>query len=54
MTALNDTNLARVTFAISLASVVFPVPGGPHRMIENSVSPAIARRSSRPSPTICS
>ena len=29
---------------ISLASVVFPVPGGPHRIIECSAAPSIALR----------
>ena len=36
-TALNETNLARVTLAISRANVVFPVPGGPQRMIVQQV-----------------
>src|SRR5688500_11718435 len=47
-TALNATNRARVAFAINLASVVLPVPGGPHRMIERRRSCSIASRSGRP------
>ena len=39
-------------FALSKASVVLPVPGGPHNKIEeNSRSDSIARRKSRPGPT---
>ena len=47
-TALKATNRARVTVAIKRASVVFPVPGGPHKMIDCSASCAIASRSGRP------
>ena len=40
-------------FAMTLASEVFPDPGGPHKMrlVRRSVS--IARRRSAPSPTMC-
>ena len=35
------------------ARVVFPLPGGPHRMIdENNRSASMARRNNRPCPTI--
>ena len=37
-TALNVMKCARVTFAITRASVVLPVPGGPQRMIDCSRS----------------
>ena len=36
------------------ASVVFPVPGGPYRIIEPTRSSAIADRSAEPSPSTCS
>ena len=49
-TALNDTNLARVSSATSRASVVLPVPGGPQRMIDCSRSRSIISRSGRPGP----
>ncbi len=35
-TALKGMNSHRVTRAISLASVVLPTPGGPHKMMEVS------------------
>src|SRR4051794_17395425 len=41
---------ARVTLAITSASVVLPLPGGPHRMSEGTWSASIARRSRRPGP----
>ena len=34
MTALNGTNSQRVSRAINRASVVFPTPGGPHKIID--------------------
>ena len=49
-TALNATNRACVAVAISRASVVLPVPGGPQRMIDCSRSCSIAARSGRPGP----
>ncbi len=40
---------------MTCASVVLPVPGGPHKMMdEKSLSASMARRNSLPSPTICS
>ncbi len=50
MTALNAMKCARVARAITRASVVLPVPGGPHRMIDRSRSCSIAARSGRPGP----
>ncbi len=47
-TALNDTNRALVVSAMMRASVVFPVPGGPQRMIDCRRSRSIASRSGRP------
>ena len=53
-TALNGMNSHRVMRAISRASVVFPVPGGPHRITEVSSSRSICRRSGLPGPRMCS
>ena len=53
ITALKGMKSARVNLANSLASVVFPTPGGPHRMIEVSRSRSICRRSGLPGPRIC-
>src|SRR5213080_158112 len=37
------------------ANVVFPVPGGPHKINDGiAVPPSIKRRNTRPSPTSCS
>ena len=47
-TALNAMKCARVVAAITRASVVLPVPGGPHRMIDRRRSCSIASRSGRP------
>ena len=49
-TALNDTNSECVIRAMSRASVVFPQPGGPHRIIEpiSSCSICDAQRLARP------
>ena len=47
-TALNETNRAFVVSAMMRASVVLPVPGGPHRMIDCSRSRSIASRSGLP------
>ena len=47
-TALNDTNRAWVVSAMIRASVVLPVPGGPHRMIDCSRSRSMASRSGLP------
>jgi len=53
-TALKGMNSHLVSRAISRASVVFPTPGGPHRMIDPSVSVSICRRNGLPGPRICS
>ena len=45
-TALIFTNLLRVASAMMLASVVFPQPGGPKKMLEVRLSASMARRSS--------
>src|SRR5688572_4890262 len=50
-TALKATNSARVRSAIRRASVVLPVPGGPHRMIDCSKSRSIISRRGRPGAT---
>ena len=50
-TALNDTNRAFVVSPMILARVVFPVPGGPHKMIDCDRSRSMASRSGRPGPT---
>ena len=47
-TALNAMNSAFVRSAMSRASVVLPVPGGPQRMIDCSRSRSIISRSGRP------
>ena len=52
-TALIFTNLLRVASAMMLASVVFPQPGGPKKMLEVRLSASMARRSSLPGPTTC-
>jgi len=54
ITALICTKWASVVFAMICANVVFPVPGGPERMMEESVSCSMAERSAVPSPTTCS
>src|SRR5438477_3845447 len=48
--AENGTNRALVVPAIIRARVVFPDPGGPHRIIDGMRSLAIALRRNRPSP----
>ena len=40
--------------AMIFAIVVFPVPGGPHRIKESILPPSIIRRRTAPSPTRCS
>ena len=47
-TALNAMKCARVAVAISRASVVLPVPGGPQRMIDREAVLVDGRRSGRP------
>ncbi len=46
-----STNVERVDSAITCAMEVFPVPAGPKRMTELSVSASIAARSQLSSPT---
>ena len=45
LTAEIATKCEPVERAITSESVVFPVPGGPHRIIDGTVSFSIARRS---------
>ena len=54
LTALRGTKCDDVTRAINRASVVLPLPGGPHRIIEPTRSSSMARRSSCSGPTRCS
>ena len=54
VTALSFAIFAPVCAAITLASVVFPQPGGPKNMLLVSVSVSMARLKSLPLPTICS
>ena len=51
--AETSTNSACVVLAMMRASVVLPVPAGPYRMTDESVSCSIALRSHEPSPTAC-
>ena len=53
VTAESDMNWRFVWVATTRASVVFPVPGGPHRMIDESRSVSISARSGAPGPTRC-
>ena len=48
ITALNEMKCARVTPAMSFASVVLPVPGGPHRMTDCTRSCSIADAAAGP------
>ena len=52
-TAENGTKRAPATSASRRASVVLPVPGGPHRIIECSAPCSSARRNDRPGPVSC-
>ena len=52
-TALNEAKCAPVTPAITLASEVLPVPGGPHRMADDRWSDSIALLRREPGPTMC-
>jgi hypothetical protein len=54
ITAENSIKLACVICAIIFASVVFPVPGGPQKIIEVASSFSIASRSGLPGPSRCS
>src|SRR5919204_593109 len=49
-TAESSSNSAPVTPATMRASVVFPLPGGPYRIVEPTRSSSIASRSADPSP----
>ena len=49
-TALIASKWARVIRRITLARVVFPEPGGPHRIRERSASVSMARRRGVPGP----
>src|SRR4029077_9848542 len=53
-TADSGKNALVVASAISRASVVLPVPCGPHKMTDDSRSYSISRRSGFPSPSKCS
>src|SRR5438309_211065 len=53
LTALSGTKCDEVTRAISRASVVLPLPGGPQRTIDPNRSSSMARRSSCSGPTRC-
>ena len=52
-TALKATNSARVAAAITRASVVFPVPGGPQKISDGTWSVSIASRKSVLGPRMC-
>src|SRR5207237_8101145 len=54
LVAENGTNRARVVLAMIRASVVFPDPGGPQRIIDGMRSLAMALRRKRPSPNTSS
>ena len=54
VTAERATKRARVPRAMTLASVVLPLPGGPQKIIEGTTSRSSARRSARPGPSRCS
>ena len=51
--ALICMNSAFVVCAMTLARVVFPVPGGPYKISELSLSARMARRRRVPSPMMC-
>ena len=53
LTADSATNSRSVWAATTLASVVLPVPGGPHRIIDDSRSASISARSGAPGPSRC-
>ena len=54
VTADSCSNALAVWPAISRASVVLPVPGGPQRITDDSRSASISARSGRPGPSRCS
>src|SRR5437588_668434 len=53
-TPLSRSNFAWVISAMTWASVVLPVPGGPDRITEGNRSASMARRKSFPGPRMCS
>ena len=53
VTADSDTNSRSVIDATTVARVVLPVPGGPHRTIEDRRSDSIRARSGAPGPSRC-
>lgn len=53
-TPLIRMNLACVISAMTRASVVFPLPGGPDKITEGKRSASMARRRSLPGPRMCS
>ena len=52
-TADSSSNAPPVRAATIRAMVVFPVPGGPNRIIDGDRSSSIARRSADPGPSTC-
>ena len=53
VTAENVTKRALVVRAMTFASVVFPTPGGPQKIIDGTLSFAIIPRRTFPSPIKC-
>ena len=53
VTALKVMNCASVLAAIICASVVLPTPGGPQKIMEETLSRSIRLRSTLPSLTKC-
>ena len=53
VTALTASKCASETPATNLATVVLPLPGGPHRMNDGILSASIAFRSARSGPRTC-
>ena len=54
LTALSCSKALLVWAAMAWASVVFPVPGGPQRITDDSRSASTSVRSGCPSPSRCS
>ena len=53
VTAEKFTKFAFVRCAMMFASVVFPTPGGPQKIMEGTASASIMRRSGRPGASSC-
>src|SRR5215203_6680026 len=53
LSADSGTNRRRVARETTCAIVVFPVPGGPHRISDIGASPSTSRRSGVPGPSRC-